>query len=374
MTDIRIPVYRPDLGGNERAYLLDCLESTWISSKGRYIQEFEDAFCRRVGATHAVSVCNGTVALHLAMVALGIGPGDEIILPTLTYIASANAVTYTGATPVFVDSLPATWQMDPEDVARKITPRTKAIMAVHLYGHPCDMDAIAALARRHRLFVIEDCAQAIGTVYKNRHAGTFGDVATFSFFGNKTITTGEGGMVLTSDRTIIERARHFRGQGLAAHREYWHDVIGFNYRMTNLCAALGLAQLERADQFLARKRQLAQQYRAGLRGAPVSVHAESPDTVHSYWMVTILADDPADREPLRSHLRGLGIETRPVFYPVHTMPMYSNRFQRNPVAEDLAWRGINLPSFPGLTDAEVGEVCRGVHAYYAQAARLSLAA
>jgi len=374
MSDLRIPVYRPDLGGNERAYLLDCLESTWISSKGRYIRDFETAFCARVGATHGVSVCNGTVALHLAMVALGIGPGDEIILPTLTYIASANAVTYTGATPVFVDSLPATWQMDPEDVARKITPRTKAIMAVHLYGHPCDMDAIAALARRHRLFVIEDCAQAIGTVYKNRHAGTFGDVATFSFFGNKTITTGEGGMVLTSDRTIIERARHFRGQGLAAHREYWHDVIGFNYRMTNLCAALGLAQLERADQFLARKRQLAQQYRAGLRGAPVSVHAESPDTVHSYWMVTILADDPADREPLRSHLRGLGIETRPVFYPVHTMPMYSNRFQRNPVAEDLAWRGINLPSFPGLTDAEVGEVCRGVHAYYAQAARLSLAA
>ncbi|MDE2565597.1 MAG: DegT/DnrJ/EryC1/StrS aminotransferase family protein [Burkholderiales bacterium] len=368
MNEPLIPVYRPDLGGNEKAYVMECLESTWISSKGRFIAEFEQGFARRVGAAHAASVCNGTVALHLALVALGIGPGDEVIVPTLTYIASANAVAYTGATPVFADSLAATWQIDPEDVARKITPRTKAIMAVHLYGHPCDMDALAALCRSHRLFLVEDCAEAIGTAYKGRNAGTFGDVATFSFFGNKTLTTGEGGMVLSSDRTIIERARHFRGQGLAAHREYWHDVVGFNYRMTNICAALGLAQLERLDGFVERKRQIAALYRAGLRGAPVTVHAEAAEATHGYWMVTVLVDDPAERDALRRHLSEHGIETRPAFNPVHTMPMYSHRFQRNPVAEGIAWRGINLPSFPGLSDAEVGLVCAAVHGYYGEQA------
>ncbi len=375
MNSYRIPVYRPDLGGNEKAYVMECLESSWISSKGRFIGEFEHRFAKRVGAAHATSVCNGTVALHLALVALGIGPGDEVIVPTLTYIASANAVAYTGATPVFADSLSATWQIDPEDVARKITPRTKAIMAVHLYGHPCDMDALMALCRSHRLFLVEDCAEAIGTAYKGRNVGTFGDVATFSFFGNKTITTGEGGMVLTSDRTIIERARHFKGQGLATHREYWHDVVGFNYRMTNICAALGVAQLERADTFIERKRQIATLYRAGLRGAPVTMHAEAADATHSYWMVTVLVDDPAERDALRHHLAERGIETRPAFNPIHTMPMYSQRYQRNPVSEDIAWRGINLPSFPGLADAEVEEVCGAIHGYYgAQRPGLALAA
>jgi len=267
--------------------------------------------------------------------------------------------------PVFVDSVPGTWQIDPDDVERKITSRTKAIMAVHLYGHPCEMDALVAITRKHRLFLIEDCAQAIGSIYKQRHVGGFGDVSTFSFFGNKTLTTGEGGMVVTNDRTIIDRARHFKTQGLAAHREYWHDVVGYNYRMTNICAALGLAQLEQLPGFIERKRRLAAQYRTGLRGAPVTVHAESADVVHSYWMVTILVDDLVERDALRAHLARSGIETRPVFYPIHTMPMYSQRYQRNPVAEDLAWRGINLPSFPGLTDAQVQEVCGAVQGFYA---------
>ena len=374
MNNFRIPVYRPDLSGNEKKYVMDCLESSWISSKGGYIGRFEEQFARRVGVTHAASVCNGTVALHLAMLSLGIAAGDEVIVPTLTYIASANAVSYTGATPVFADSTPGTWQIDPSDVERKITGRTKAVMAVHLYGQPCDMDALQAICRRHRLFLIEDCAEAIGSIYKNRHVGSFGDVATFSFFGNKTMTTGEGGMVVSSDRTIIERARHFKGQGLAAHREYWHDVVGYNYRMTNICAAIGVAQLERVDEFIERKRRLAALYRSGLRGAPLTLQTETVDSVHSWWMVTALVDQPDDRDRLRAHLAALGIETRPTFSPVHTMPMYSHRYQRSPVAEDVAWRGINLPSFPGLSDAEVREICDAVQAYYAAHRSLSLAA
>jgi perosamine synthetase len=266
---ISIPVYRPDLSGNEARYVADCIESTWISSKGSYIAQFENQFARRVGVAEATAVCNGTVALHLAMLALGVGAGDEVIVPTLTYVASVNAVTYCGAVPVFVDALPGTWQIDPEDVRRRITPRTKAIMAVHLYGHACDMDALRTLATEYRLFLIEDCAEAIGSLYKGRHVGCLGDIATFSFFGNKTLTTGEGGMVVSNDPTLMERSRHFKGQGLAEHREYWHDVVGYNYRMTNLCAALGVAQMERLDAFLRRKRALAESYRAGLAGLPV---------------------------------------------------------------------------------------------------------
>jgi perosamine synthetase len=350
---MKIPVYQPSLNGKEKEYVLDCLDSTWISSKGKYISLFEDEFARRLNVGHATSVCNGTVALHLALLALGVGPGDEVLVPTLTYIASVNAIAYTGATPVFVDSDPKTWQMDPVDVERKITARTRAIMAVHLYGHPCDMDALMTLAHAHRLFVVEDCAEAFGSLYKGRLVGGLGHVATFSFFGNKTITTGEGGMVVTNDRTLHQRAVHFKGQGLAAHRQYWHDVIGYNYRMTNICAAIGLAQLEQADEFIAKKRAVAQWYQHGLEGSGVEVHAESAHVLHTYWMNSILVPQASMREPLREHLAAAGIETRPLFYPVHTMPMYSQKFQRHPVAEDLGWRGINLPSWPGLDHEQV---------------------
>jgi len=360
MNPIKIPVYRPDLGGNEKKYVMNCLDSTWISSKGEYIEKFEENFRKRVGTEHATSVCNGTVALHLAMVSLGIGQGDEVIVPTFTYIASANSITYTGAIPVFADSCADTWQLDPEDVERRITPRTKAIMAVHLYGHSCNMAALQALAKRHRLFLIEDCAEAIGTIYRGQHVGTFGDISTFSFFGNKTITTGEGGMVVSNDKTIIERARHFKGQGLASHREYWHDVVGYNFRMTNICAAIGLAQLERLDEFLTRKQQIAGMYKSALDGHGYTFQASSPDVENSYWMVSVAVSNPAQREPLRRHLAQAGIETRPTFYPVHTMPMYSSRYQKLPIAENLAWRGINLPSFPSMRDEEVTQVCETI--------------
>ena len=353
MREIKIPVYKPSLTGNERKYVNDCLDSTWISSKGKYIHEFETSFANYIGVKHATAVCNGTVALHLAMVALGIGPGDEVIVPTLTYIASVNAIAYTGAIPVFVDSLADTWQIDPEDVKRKITKNTKAILAVHLYGHPCDMDALTKIATEHRIFLIEDCAEAIGSKYKGKHVGVFGDISIFSFFGNKTITTGEGGMVVTNDETLHDRTVHYKGQGLAKHREYWHDVIGYNYRMTNICAAIGLAQLEQADAFISRKVEIGGLYLAGFKDSNIEFHQSHPDVLHSYWMCSILVPDADERDALREHLAGHGIETRPLFYPAHTMPMYSQKYQRHNIAENLGWRGINLPSYPSLRDDEI---------------------
>jgi perosamine synthetase len=359
-----IPIYQPSLDGNEKAYVNECLDSTWISSKGRFIPEFERKFAEYTGVKHAASVCNGTAALHLALVALGIGPGDEVIVPTLTYISSVNAIAYTGATPVFVDSLESTWQLDPEDVRRKITPRTRAIMVVHLYGHPCDMDPLVTIGREHGLFLVEDCAEAFGALYKGRHVGSFGDIATYSFFGNKSITTGEGGMVVTNDETLFDRSVHFKGQGLAKHRQYWHDVIGYNYRMTNICAALGLAQLERADALLLRKREIARLYREGLVGLPVTFHEETKDVRHSFWMCSILVDDPSRRDPLRETLESAGIETRPLFYPVHTMPMYAQKFQRHPIAESIGWRGVNLPSWPFLQEEQIAFICAQIKGFY----------
>lgn len=361
---IKIPVYQPSLSGKEKEYVNDCLDSTWISSKGGYIQRFEQAFADKIDTLHASTVSNGTVALHLALIALGIGQEDEVIVPTLTYIASVNAIAYTGAKPVFVDSVRDTWQIDPADIRKKITPKTRAIMVVHLYGHPCDMDAIMQIAAEHDLFVIEDAAEAFGSLYKGRPIGSIGHISAFSFFGNKTITTGEGGMVATNDPTLFDRAVHYKGQGLAAHRQYWHDVIGYNYRMTNICAAIGLAQLEQSDDFIKRKREIARYYRDGLAGLPIEIHGESVDVLHTYWMTSILVNDARDRDPLREHLANEGIETRPLFYPVHTMPMYSTKFLRHPVAEDIGWRGINLPSWPGLTDQAVETIVTSIKCYY----------
>jgi perosamine synthetase len=354
----RIPVYQPSLNGNEKKYVNECLESTWISSKGKFVNEFEAAFAKYTEVKYATTVSNGTVAIHLALMALGIGKDDEVIVPTLTYIASVNAIAYTGATPVFVDSLNESWQINPADVENKITTKTKAIMAVHLYGHPCEMDSLVAICKKYNIFLIEDCAEAIGTKYKGKHVGTFGDISTFSFFGNKTITTGEGGMVVTNDQTLYDRSVHFKGQGLAKHRQYWHDVIGYNYRMTNICAAIGLAQLENIEKILIEKKRVADTYRSCLESSPVIFHNPiSNDIYHSYWMCSILTKDAKERDALREYLNELGIETRPLFYPVHTMPMYSGQFQRHPIAENLGWRGINLPSYPELKKEEIEFIC-----------------
>jgi perosamine synthetase len=360
----KISVYEPSIGDLEKKYVNDCLDSTWISSKGKYVSLFEDTFANKTNVKYASTVCNGTVALHLAMLSLGLGPNDEVIVPTLTYIASVNAIRYTGSTPVFVDSLPDTWQMDPNDIIKKITKNTKAIMVVHLYGHACDMDKIMQIAKDHNLFVIEDCAEAFGTLFQGTHVGTFGDIATYSFFGNKTITTGEGGMVVTNNETLINRVNHLKGQGLAKHRQYWHDIVGYNYRLTNVACAIGFAQLQRADEFINRKREIAEFYKNAFENTPYEFHKEANNVFHSYWMCSILIDKNKcgrdSRDNLRRHLAESGIETRPLFYPVHTMPMYNTRYQDHRTAEDISRRGINLPSYPQLTDEQLTYIVHSV--------------
>lgn len=361
---MQIPVYQPYFHGNEKRYVNECLDSSWISSKGKFIGEFEEKFARYMGASYATSVCNGTVALHLALLALDIQPGDEIIVPTLTYVASVNTILQTGAIPVFVDSLNDTWQMDPEDVRRKITPKTRAVMAVHLYGHPCDMQPLMAICIEHNLLLIEDCAEAFGTWYHGQHVGTFGDIATFSFFGNKTLTTGEGGMVVMKDQTIHARAAHLKNQGASSQLQYWHDLPGYNYRMTNICAAIGLAQLEKVDEILAKKRQLAEWYRNGLKNLPLITHDETGNVRHSFWMCSILLNEAKHRDPLREHLKTAGIETRPLFYPAHLMAMYQKQDEKHPVAESLGSRGINLPSWPGMTREQTDRVIQTIQEYF----------
>lgn len=356
-----IPVAAPSFHGNERKYVLDCLDSTWISSAGKYVDGFETAFAQFCEAKHAVSCCNGTVALHLALLALGIGPGDEVIVPTLTYIATANAVTYCGAAPVLVDSEPQTWNIDPAAIESRITAATKAIIVVHLYGHPVDMDAIADVARRHKLYVVEDAAEAHGAKYKGRAVGAIGDIGIFSFYGNKIITTGEGGMVTTNDPDLAARVKLLKGQGMDPARRYWFPIVGYNYRMTNIAAAIGLAQLEQVAWHLERRAQIAGWYREVLQGTPdIAWQDEQPWAKHVYWMFTVVvAGHAAKRDRIMQELGACGIETRPVFYPMHVLPPYAHLASSGDfhVAETIAARGINLPSSGQLTREDVSFIC-----------------
>ncbi len=354
---IYIPVSKPALIGKEKEYVIDCLDSSWISSNGKYIELFEAKFAEYLGVKHAVSCCNGTVALHVALLALGVGPGDEVIVPTLTYVASANAVTYTGATPVFADSDPDTWNIDPARLEALITPNTKAIMPVPLYGHPCDMDPIMELARKHNLFVLEDSAEALGAKYKGRLCGSIADISTFSFYGNKTITTGEGGMVVTNNDSLAAKVQLLKGQGMDPERRYWFPMVGYNYRMTNIEAAIGLAQLENVQEFLAKRRLIAKWYNENLKDIPgVILPTEKDYVTHSFWMYSILVDKEygRGRDDVMNMLAENGVETRPVFYPMHVMPVYragEKTTLRN--AEAIASKGINLPMYFEFTKSDV---------------------
>ncbi|ESX81594.1 DegT/DnrJ/EryC1/StrS aminotransferase family protein [Mesorhizobium sp. LSHC412B00] len=359
----RTPIYQPYLAGNVSRYVNDCLDAGWISSRGEFVSKFEMGFAEFIGATGATSVANGTVAIHLALDALGIGPGDEVIVPTLTYIATVNTILQTGAKPIFVDSIEDTLQMDPEAVELAVTPRTKAIMAVHLYGHPCDMTSLVAICRKYNFLLIEDCAEAFGSKWNGLHVGTFGDAATFSFFGNKTITTGEGGMVVARDPAIMDRCRRLKNQGLSPTREYWHDTLAYNYRMTNIQAAIGLAQLEMAPEILTLKAGVAHAYRMGLTGLPLCTHEPVGNATHSYWMCSVIVDLPQDRNPLRAHLAEHGIETRPFFPQTHTMP-HCRAEGEFPVAASLSARGINLPSYPGLSQGQVNRICAAIRSFW----------
>jgi perosamine synthetase len=350
-------VAAPVLAGNEHAYVLDCLQSTWISGHGAYVGRFEAAFRQFCSAEHAVSCSTGTAALHLALLALNVGADDEVLVPALTFVATANAVAYCGAHPRFVDAEPTTWNLDPSLLAARITRRTKGIIVVHLYGHPVDMAPVLSVARRHGLFVIEDASEAHGAQYRGRPVGTLGDAATFSFAGNKTLTTGEGGMVVTGDPTLAANVRRLKTQGMDPHRRYWFSSIGFNYQLTNVAAAIGLAQLEMAGWHVQRRRQVASWYREALEGVQgITLQAEQPWARHAYWMVTLLVDEAlGDRDVLMARLAEHGIETRPVFYPLHTLPPYRSDADRisYPVADRIARTGLSLPTWGGLTREDV---------------------
>jgi len=359
MTQEFIYVAEPYLAGNEKNYVLDCIETNWISSKGKYIAAFEDSFAKFCGVKHAIAVNNGTTALHVALVSLGLQPSDEVLIPTVTFIATANAVRYCGATPVLVDVCPDTMNIDPLELEKKITPRTRGIIPVHLYGHPCDMDAINKIARKHNLWVLEDAAEAHGAEVNGQKVAGLGDCATFSFFGNKIITTGEGGMVTTNDDILAAKIRLYRGQGMDLQRRYWFPVIGYNYRMTNIQAAIGLAQMENIDQSLKSRSAIADWYNEAL------IHLEdvilkptqAPWAKHVFWMYNIFLRD-ADQEKrdyVMQRLYEMGIETRPVFYPMHVMPPYQEK-NSYPVADLWSTRGINLPTHQSLTQENIKRI------------------
>lgn len=355
----RIPVAQPKLEGNERKYVLDCLDTNWISSNGKYIGAFEEAFATFCGVKHAVAANNGTTALHLALVALDLQPGDEVIIPTVTYIATANAVRYCGATPVLVDVCADTMNIDPTKVEEKITERTRGIIPVHLYGHPADMRALGSIADRHGLWLLEDAAEAHGAEVDGKRVGALGTCATFSFFGNKIVTTGEGGMITTDDDALAAKLRLYRGQGVDPQRRYWFPVVGYNYRMTNIQAAIGLAQMETIDVALSDRAALAHLYDQALE--PLREHLVLP-TVHRgmhhvYWMYTVFLreGDEARRNAVMGALDGEGIETRPVFYPMHVLPPYAESASY-PVADEWAARGMNLPTHQYLGRSDVDRI------------------
>jgi perosamine synthetase len=355
-------VAEPLLGDKELAYVTDCLKSGWVSSLGKYVRDFEDRFAGYCDARYGVAAFNGTVALHLLAATLNLGPGDEVIMPSLTYVATANAIRYTGATPVFVDSERETWNIDPTTVEAAITPRTKAIIAVHLYGHPADMDPLQAIANRHGLWLLEDAAEAHGARYKGRRVGSLSDAAIFSFYGNKIITTGEGGIIVTNNQAWAERAFFLENQGRYPENPYWHPELAYNYRMTNIQAAIGLAQLERIDELLAIRCRNAVHYNRRLAQIPgLTLPPQMPWAENVFWMYSVIVEDAFGlaRDELRTQLRERGIETRPFFYPVHTLPMYQTG-QSLPVAEDLSRRGLNLPSGATLTAEQVDYICDAI--------------
>ncbi len=357
MSDSFIPISKPSVGLRERELVLDALDSGWVSSIGKYIDEFEEQFARYCGTRYALAVSNGTTALHLALEALGLKPGDEVIVPDLTFVATANAVAYTGATPVLADIDPETLCIDPASVKALITPRTKAIIPVHLYGHPADMDALTELADANGIAIIEDAAEAHGAEYKGRRVGGLGKCGVFSFYGNKVITTGEGGMLTTDDPDFWQRAKRLRDHAMSPTRRYFHEERGFNYRITNLQAALGVAQLERIDDFLNRRAEIMDWYRDSIQTSDrVRLNRVKNWAKSAFWMVCLEVDsfDRAQRDAVMQALKIRGIDSRPYFCTMSSMPMYHQAPLK--VAARKADIGLNLPSFYELTRSDVQRI------------------
>lgn len=356
-----IPVNEPLLDGKEKDYVIECLDTGWISSEGSFVERFEQQFAARVNRNFGVAVCNGSAALELAVTALGIGPGDEVILPTFTIISCAAAIVRAGATPVLVDSDQQTWNMDVNQVTDKISPRTKAIMAVHIYGLPVDMDPLLALAQKHGLQIIEDAAEMIGQTYKARPCGSFGDISTFSFYSNKHVTTGEGGMIVTDDEALARKCRSLRNLCFQPEKRFVHEDLGWNMRITNLQAAIGLAQLETLNQHVDRKRRMGRRYTELLDNTP---GLQLPLTVTNYaeniyWVYGMMLEEQValDARAAMNKLSELNIATRPFFWPMHEQPVFRAmglfHALSYPVAERMARRGFYVPSGLALSDQQM---------------------
>lgn len=355
-----IPVNEPLLNGNEKRYLNECIDTGWISSEGPFVEKFEQAFAERVQRKYAIAVANGSLALDAAVVALGIGPGDEVILPTFTIISCAAAIVRAGATPVLVDCDAQTWNMNIAEVEAKITARTRAIMPVHIYGLPVDMDPLIALANKHKLAIIEDAAEMHGQTYKGKACGSFGELSTFSFYPNKHVTTGEGGMIVTDDAQLAEKCRSLRNLCFQPQQRFIHEELGWNLRFTNMQAAIGLAQLERLDEFVARKRAMGARYTELLNGtSKVQLPLVSADYAENiYWVYALVPDrELANAKQMMTALQQKKIGTRPFFWPMHEQPVFHKlglfKNEHYPVAENIARQGFYLPSGMALTDAQI---------------------
>ena len=368
-----IPVNEPLIGQEEKDYIADCLESGWISSEGSYVSQFEAEFAKQVGRQHGIAVANGSMALEAAVTALGIGTGDEVIMPAFTIISCATAIVRAGALPVVVDCEVDTWNMDVAAVEALITPRTRAIMAVHIYGLPVDMDPLMELARKHGLLVIEDAAEAIGQTCRGRPCGSFGDISVFSFYPNKLVTTGEGGMIVTDSPELAERCRGLRNLCFIPETRFVHEELGWNMRMTNLQAALGVGQLHRLDAHLARKLEIGRLYNERLAGieALTLPCARTDYADNMYWVYGLVIDDGIAKTARDAMLAlgKAGIGTRPFFYPMHQQPVFRRMGLFKgvccPVAERIAVRGFYIPSGLAMTDAQVGRVSDAVTELFA---------
>ena len=348
---MKYPIYKIEITELEKRNVNDCLESTWISSHGKYINRFEQMLSDYCSTKYVTSVINGTAALHLVMLAANIGPGDEVIVPDFSYIATANAVLYVGATPIFIDVDIDTWNIDSKSLLKKITKKTKAIIAVDIFGNPANYDCLINICRQYKLLLISDSAEAFGAEYKNKKCGNLADISIFSFFGNKTITTGEGGAILTNEKKLFEYIKKLKNQGNSPQKKYYHDILGYNFRMTNIQAAIGCAQLERCEDILNQKNKIADTYKKYLSKHLVFQYISSK-AKSSYWMVSGLLSDKEKRDSIIKYLSKLGIDTRPFFYPMHTMP-YFNIVLNNPTTQMLSERGLCLPSYPSLKEKDI---------------------
>lgn len=378
MSEPEIPLSEPFLGGNERKYLDECLETNFVSSVGPFVDRFERAFAEYVGARHAVACASGTAALHVAMRLAGVGPGDQVLVPSLTFIASANPILYEHAQPILVDSEPRTWNLDPERVADELHRRARAgvkqpkvVEAVHLLGHPCELEPIAAACEQYGVTLIEDAAESIGARYTQgrfagRHAGTLGRIGCFSFNGNKILTAGGGGMIVTDDEALARRAKHLTTQARLPGLEYRHDEVGYNYRLTNLAAALGLAQLEQVESFVLKKHEMARRYDEALGSlAGLTLPPRAPWASSTTWLYTVLVDAKRDRAKVIDGLRIHGVQARPIWTPLHGMPMFAGApHLGTAVADDIFARAISLPSSVSITPEQQARVVRALHSQY----------